>query len=178
MCPIDLRPLPPVPRSTDERSARPSRAPARRSARWAERSLDDRAKAMTRAAKSMLRRRDEAMALVRDEVGKLDVEALFDEGLGHLDMLQQWIGVVREGTQRKKARCIRSRFPGKRAYTELVPRGVIGAIAPWNFPIAGLYRAVYPALLCGNGSWSSRPSTRRGRASGSSTRSPPSYRPV
>ena len=42
-------------------------------------------------------------------------------------------------------------FPGKRAYIEQIPRGVIGVIAPWNFPIAGLYRAVYPALLSGNG---------------------------
>ena len=151
VCPIDLRSLPPVQRSTDEeiRQAVERARDAQRS--WAERSLDERAKLMVRAAKSMLRRRDEAMALVRDEVGKLNVEALFDEGLGHLDMLQQWIGVVREGTQRKKAKMHPIAFPGKRAFTELVPRGVIGAIAPWNFPIAGLYRAVYPALLCGNG---------------------------
>ncbi|HSC88642.1 MAG TPA: aldehyde dehydrogenase family protein, partial [Polyangiaceae bacterium] len=30
------------------------------------------------------------------------------------------------------------------------PRGVVGVIAPGNFPIAGLYRSVFPALLLGN----------------------------
>jgi succinate-semialdehyde dehydrogenase/glutarate-semialdehyde dehydrogenase len=34
---------------------------------------------------------------------------------------------------------------------DLVPRGVIGIIAPWNYPVAGLYRSVLPALMTGNG---------------------------
>jgi acyl-CoA reductase-like NAD-dependent aldehyde dehydrogenase len=41
-------------------------------------------------------------------------------------------------------------FPGKRGDSALVPRGVVGVIAPWNFPVAGLYRSIYPALLCGD----------------------------
>lgn len=150
-CPLDHRPLPSVPRATDDeicRAVATSRAAQRG---WSERSFDDRAAALVRAAKSMLARRAEAMALVRDEVGKLDVEALFDEGIGHLDMLQQWIRVVRPALRRTRARMNPIAFPGKRGFTELVARGVIGVIAPWNFPIAGLYRAVYPALLCGNG---------------------------
>jgi succinate-semialdehyde dehydrogenase/glutarate-semialdehyde dehydrogenase len=151
VCPIDLRPLPAVPRASDD-EIRAAVARAREAQRiWAERSFDERAKALVRAAKSMLARREEAMALARDEVGKLDVEALFDEGVGHLDMLQQWVRVVRSAMRPKRARMNPIAFPGKRGYTELVPRGVIGVIAPWNFPIAGLYRAVYPALLCGNG---------------------------
>ena len=150
-CPIDLRSLPPVPRATDD-EIRAAVARARQAqASWHERSFEDRAAALVRAAKSMLARRDEVMALSRDEVGKLDVEALFDEGVGPLDMLQQWIRVVRPALRRKRARMNPIAFPGKRGYTDLVPRGVIGVIAPWNFPIAGLYRAVYPALLCGNG---------------------------
>jgi acyl-CoA reductase-like NAD-dependent aldehyde dehydrogenase len=28
---------------------------------------------------------------------------------------------------------------------------VVGVIAPWNFPVSGLYRPVFPALLTGNG---------------------------
>ena len=99
----------------------------------------------------MLARRAEAMALSRLEIGKLDVEALFDEGVGHLDMLKQWIRVVGPALKRTRARMNPVAFPGKRGYTDLVPRGVVGVIAPWNFPVAGLYRAVYPALLCGNG---------------------------
>jgi succinate-semialdehyde dehydrogenase/glutarate-semialdehyde dehydrogenase len=150
-CPIDLRPLPPVPvASADEIRAAVARA-REAQAGWAERSFEARAAALTRAAKSMLARRAEVMALVRDEMGKLDVEALFDEGIGPLDMLTQWIRVVKPALRPAKARMNPVAFPGKRGYTELLPRGVVGVIAPWNFPIAGLYRAVYPALLCGNG---------------------------
>jgi acyl-CoA reductase-like NAD-dependent aldehyde dehydrogenase len=150
-CPVDLRALPPLPRaSEDEIRSAVSRAKDAQVA-WRERSFDQRAAAMIRAAKSMLARRSEGMAIARDEVGKLDVGALFDEGIGHLDMLKQWIGVVRPELARTRARLNPLVFPGKHGYVELVPRGVVGVIAPWNFPISGLYRAVYPALLCGNG---------------------------
>ncbi|HEX7702661.1 MAG TPA: aldehyde dehydrogenase family protein [Kofleriaceae bacterium] len=151
ICPIDLRALPPVPCATDEqiRAAVVSARAAQE--RWREVSFDDRVKALVRAAKSMLARRSEAMAIVRDEVGKLEVEAMFDEGIGHLDMLKQWIGVVKPAIRRRRVRMNPVSFPGKRAHIDQIPRGVIGVIAPWNFPIAGLYRAVYPALLCGNG---------------------------
>ena len=149
-CPIDLRRLPAVPRASDD-AIRAAVAAARAAQpAWRERAFDDRAAALVRAAKSMLARRGEAMALVRDEIGKLEVEALFDEGIGHLDMLKQWIAVVRPAIARHKIRLNPVQLPGKRAYIDQIPRGVVGVIAPWNFPIAGLYRAVYPALLCGN----------------------------
>ena len=150
VCPIDLAPLPAVAPATDDQIRNAVEAARQARPGWSETAFDDRAKALTAAAKSLLARRQEAIELVRAEVGKLDVEALFDEGIGHLDMLQQWIRVTRTALRRKRARMNPIAFPGKRGYTDLVPRGVIGVIAPWNFPIAGLYRSVYPALLCGN----------------------------
>ncbi len=151
ICPIDLHALPAVPRATDEQ-IRSAVANARKAqASWKDVPFAERARIMTRAAKSMLERRAEAMALSREEVGKLEVEAMFDEGIGHLDMLKQWIGVVKPAVARRRIRLNPVSFAGKRAFIDQVPRGVIGVIAPWNFPIAGLYRAVYPALLAGNG---------------------------
>ena len=35
-------------------------------------------------------------------------------------------------------------------YTRYEPKGVIGAITPWNFPIAVMMRKVATALACGN----------------------------
>ena len=143
ICPIDLRALPPVPAATDDQ-IRGAVARARTAHEsWREQTFEDRAKVLVRAAKSMLARRAEAMALSREEVGKLEVEAMFDEGIGHLDMLKQWIGVVRPAIRRRRVRMNPVSFPGKRSHIEQVPRGVVGVIAPWNFPIAGLYRAVY-----------------------------------
>jgi len=106
---------------------------------------------MKRAAKAMLRRRDEVMALAREEMGKLEIEGLFNEGLGPLDMLSAWVGVVEKGARRQSVWMNPLKFSGKTAWIDQVPRGVIGIIAPWNFPVSGLYRSVYPALLTGNG---------------------------
>ena len=43
-----------------------------------------------------------------------------------------------------------SNLPGRRNYWQRVPIGVIGVIAPWNFPILLGLRSVLPALAMGN----------------------------
>jgi acyl-CoA reductase-like NAD-dependent aldehyde dehydrogenase len=149
--PIDLHALSPVPRASEDDIRRALANAREAQTPWREVRFEDRAAALVRAAKSMLRRRDEGMSLAHDEVGKLDVTSLFDEGIGHLDVLKQWIGVVRPALERKRVRMNPLVFPKKQSFIDVVPRGVVGVIAPWNFPIAGLYRALYPALLCGNG---------------------------
>jgi acyl-CoA reductase-like NAD-dependent aldehyde dehydrogenase len=110
----------------------------------------ERAKALTRAAVEMLRRRAEVIALAREEMGKVDVEGLFNEALGPLDNVKSWTNLVRNATRRQHVHLNPISFPRKQAYVDLVPRGVIGVIAPWNFPVAGLYRPTIPALLTGN----------------------------
>ncbi len=151
VCPIDLRPLAPVPSAT---AAEVAQAVARSRVaqdNWRRLAFADRAAAMKRAAKALLARRFEAIDLVRDEMGKLEIEGLFNESLGPIDFLNGWIGVVKAQGQRETISLNPLAFPGKSAHIDLVPRGVIGVIAPWNFPIAGLYRALFPALLTGNG---------------------------
>jgi acyl-CoA reductase-like NAD-dependent aldehyde dehydrogenase len=118
---------------------------------WRLRPLADRVDAMTRAAKDMLRRRGEVIALARDEMGKVDVEGLFHEALGPLDAVAGWARIVERAAARQSVRLNPLSFPHKRARVDLVPRGVVGVIAPWNYPVAGLYRATIPALLTGNG---------------------------
>jgi acyl-CoA reductase-like NAD-dependent aldehyde dehydrogenase len=59
--------------------------------------------------------------------------------------------VVERGTARRVVRLNPISFPRKAAWIDFVPRGVVGVIAPWNYPVAGLYRSVFPALLTGNG---------------------------
>ncbi|MBL9038138.1 MAG: aldehyde dehydrogenase family protein, partial [Archangium sp.] len=38
-----------------------------------------------------------------------------------------------------------------RAVIEAVPRGVVGIIAPWNYPLGNFFKHLFPALLAGNG---------------------------
>jgi acyl-CoA reductase-like NAD-dependent aldehyde dehydrogenase len=106
--------------------------------------------ALTRAAKTMLQRRSEVIALAADEMGKVEAEGLFNEALGPLDTVKGWARVVESATARRSVRLNPLSFPRKQAYVDLVPRGVVGVIAPWNYPVAGLYRSTLPALLTGN----------------------------
>ena len=117
---------------------------------WQRQPFADRAAALTRAAREMLRRRHEIIALVREEMGKVDAEGIFNEAVGPLDAVKSWIRVVEQAASRRSVGLNPVSWPKKRAYVDLVPRGVVGVIAPWNFPVASLYRPVLPALLTGN----------------------------
>jgi acyl-CoA reductase-like NAD-dependent aldehyde dehydrogenase len=118
---------------------------------WSLRPLGERVTALTRAAQCMLRDRDQVIALARDEMGKVESEGLFNEAIGPLDAIKGWTGVVERAATRQRVWLNPLGFPKKRAYVDLVPRGVVGVIAPWNYPVAGLYRPTIPALLTGNG---------------------------
>jgi acyl-CoA reductase-like NAD-dependent aldehyde dehydrogenase len=119
-------------------------------ARWRFVPESERVALLTRAAKSMLDRRAEVIALAHEEGGKVDAEGMFNEALGPLDTVKSWAKVVRGATRRQSVFLNPLSFPNKRAYVDLVPRGVVGIIAPWNYPVAGLYRSTLPALLTGN----------------------------
>ena len=116
---------------------------------WAARSVQDRAAALERAAKRMLRDRQSLLHLVKEEMGKHEVEGLFTEALGPLDAVKAWKKIVGKA-QSKRVMLNPIAFPKKHARIAMVPRGVVGIIAPWNFPVSGLYRSVIPALLTGN----------------------------
>lgn len=117
---------------------------------WGHTPLSERVACLLAAAREMLQRRQELMALVAEEVGKVAAEALFNEALGPLDAVKGWARVLGPVLERRRVRLNPLSFPGKRAYVEAVPRGVVAIIAPWNYPAAGLYRSVFPALMAGN----------------------------
>jgi len=116
---------------------------------WASRSVEERAAALERAAKRMLRDRQSLLHLVKEEMHKHEVEALFTEALGPLDAVKSWKKIIARARSRRVFMNPMV-FPKKRARIDMVPRGVVGIIAPWNFPVSGLYRSVVPALLSGN----------------------------
>lgn len=147
--PIDGRPLSPVPVAS-EAEVRAAVERARQAQRsWRSQPFDERVAALKRAAKRMLEQRREILSIVKLEVGKVDVDAMFTEALGPLDAVSGWARVAGRAV-RKKVRLNPLSFPKKRAHIDLVPRGVIGVIAPWNYPVSGLYRSVIPALMTGN----------------------------
>lgn len=149
--PVDKKALPPLAVTSPE-TVKALVDKARIAQRgWASRSIGDRSAALTRAAKNVLDRRHEVLALMREEVGKLEVDALMSEVLGPLDQVSAWTSVIKPVLERKKVSLNPINFPKKSAHVDRVPRGVIGIIAPWNYPVATLFRTLIPALLCGNG---------------------------
>jgi acyl-CoA reductase-like NAD-dependent aldehyde dehydrogenase len=148
--PVDLAPLAPLAVTSPEDVKRAVERARVAQLGWGSRSLDERIATMTRAANAILERRHEVLELMRSEVGKLEVDALMSEVLGPLDQVNAWGAVVRSATRREKVSLNPINFPKKKAYIDHVPRGVIGIIAPWNYPVATLFRSVFPALLSGN----------------------------
>jgi acyl-CoA reductase-like NAD-dependent aldehyde dehydrogenase len=147
--PLTGAPRPPLVPATPEEIRRALETARIAQPAWAAASLDDRFAALKRAARSMLADRATALALVKEEMGKHEAEGIFTEGLGPLDALSSWRSIIAPVASRA-VRLNPLSFPGKSARTVLVPRGVIGVIAPWNFPVSGLYRSLFPALLTGN----------------------------
>ncbi len=149
--PLDVRALPVISVS-DPAAVRDAVDRARiAQSGWAGRRFKDRVEALRRAAKSMLESRHEVIALMREDVGKLEVDALMSEVLGPLDQVDSWAKVIGPAIERRKVRLNPLNFPKKKAFVDRLPRGVIGIIAPWNYPLATLFRTVIPALLSGNG---------------------------
>src|ERR1043166_8456916 len=98
--PVDLRPLPPVPvcsdvaaRVLEARTAQPA---------WEAIGFDARAAMLERAAKTIVERRREVLALLHDECGKTPGDVLMGEGLGALQFLRDWVEVARPHLQPRK----------------------------------------------------------------------------
>lgn len=148
--PLDLKALPPVKRTTPpELAAAVARARAAQKS-WEALGFKKRAKLLKAAARVMLERRAEAIEIIRLEAGKSPAQAAMTEAVGPLDYLKNWIGVVRPFLKRKKMPISPLAFPGKSGWVDMVPRGIVALIAPWNYPVATYFKPLFPALLCGN----------------------------
>ncbi|GAB4195626.1 MAG: succinic semialdehyde dehydrogenase [Sandaracinaceae bacterium] len=150
VCPVDLAPLAPLAVTSNEDVGKAVERARVAQLGWGRRSLDERIATLTKAAHAILERRHEVLELMKNEVGKLEVDALMSEVLGPLDQVNAWGAVIRGATKREKVSLNPINFPKKKAYIDHVPRGVVGIIAPWNYPVATLFRSVFPALLTGN----------------------------
>jgi acyl-CoA reductase-like NAD-dependent aldehyde dehydrogenase len=148
--PADLRPLRSVTITTDlevreivdrARSAQPY---------WEHIGFEKRAHLLKLASTRMLERRQEVLELLYDEAGKTLGDMLLSEAVGPLQFIKDWIKVARPFLKTRKLPISPLAFPGKKGKVEMLPRGVIGVISPWNFPLGNFFKPVFAALLCGN----------------------------
>ncbi|WPP39624.1 aldehyde dehydrogenase family protein [Paenibacillus hunanensis] len=113
---------------------------------WAKTPLATRAQVMYKAVAQLDERKDEVIELLIAESGSTRIKAE-----------REWAAarrVVEESASfpyRMKGEIIGSDIPGKENRVVREPKGVIGMIGPWNFPLHLCLRSVAPALALGNG---------------------------
>lgn len=148
--PADLRVLEPIrPSSREDVTALVAEARAAQPA-WAARSLADRAAALRALGQALLANAAELARVMSLETGRSETECKASELTSLAPYLERAISVAKGVLQPEKVHLSLLDFPGKKGVTELVPRGVIGVIAPWNYPLGNFWKSLFPALLSGN----------------------------
>jgi alpha-ketoglutaric semialdehyde dehydrogenase len=104
-----------------------------------------RAEILFRVAQSFVEHKDELTDLMVQEMGKVRAEAGGDVQEA-IDMTYYMAG---EG-RRMFGQTTPSEMPDKFQMSVRLPVGVVGAITPWNFPIAIPSWKIAPALVCGD----------------------------
>src|SRR6266496_4087127 len=117
---------------------------------WAALSLEDRARYMRRAVDVLLAEIDEIAELLTSEQGKPRVESYTMELLPTVDSLK-WVADNGPGILSDEKLSMPLFLKSKSAKFAFEPIGVVGVIAPWNYPWSIPFGEVAIALMSGNG---------------------------
>src|SRR5687767_12322700 len=112
---------------------------------WARRPAAERGKLVRTAADLIRRHREYLAELISLEVGKP-----FEQALGEVDFAEAFLRYNAEWDLRLEGEILPGDTPGETIHLLRVPLGVVGAICPWNFPLAVLCRKLGPSLVTGN----------------------------
>lgn len=114
---------------------------------WASRSIEERAEVLRRFASIVLDTLPEILDVIQLETGKSRFDAL-EEPLA-LVMTSRYY--ARYGPSMLADRSRRALIPFMTSAEELFrPKGIVGVISPWNYPLAIPFEDAIPALLAGN----------------------------
>jgi acyl-CoA reductase-like NAD-dependent aldehyde dehydrogenase len=117
---------------------------------WAALTLEDRARYMRRASDVLLAELDEIAELLTNEQGKPRVESYTMEILPTIDSLK-WIADNGPAILSDEKLSMPLMLKSKSAKLTYEPLGVVGVIAPWNYPWSIPFGEVAIALMAGNG---------------------------
>ena len=117
---------------------------------WAALTLEDRARYMRRACDVLLAEVDQIAELLTNEQGKPRVESYTMEVLPTVDSLK-WIADNGPEILSDEKLSLPIILKSKSAKLTYEPIGVVGVIAPWNYPWSIPFGEVAIALMAGNG---------------------------
>ena len=116
---------------------------------WSRSSFARRRKIMRRASTHLAENASRYAEIIASETGKTHLDALLAEIFPSCDLLhfyaknaEKFLKPVKVGGSMV--------LPGRKAYYTYEPRGVIGVIAPWNYPFTLASGPVVSALAAGN----------------------------
>ena len=118
---------------------------------WGQLSLEDRARYMRQAADVVLEEIDEIAELLTREQGKPRTESYTMELLPTVDLLHWCADYGPEILADEKIPYPQLFLKTKRSFFSYEPIGVVGVIAPWNYPWSIPFGEVAIALMSGNG---------------------------
>ncbi|MCM2270839.1 MAG: succinic semialdehyde dehydrogenase [Thermoanaerobaculia bacterium] len=145
--PFDLAPIGDVPRSTAADVAHAVERARAAQRDWAGRSFAERAKVFLSFHDRLLERQEEVLDLVQLESGKARLHAF--EEVGDTAIVARFYAGQAEKLIAPQAR--QGLVPGFTETTEYRhPKGVVGIVAPWNYPLSMGITDAIPALMAGN----------------------------
>src|SRR5205085_293386 len=117
---------------------------------WAAMNFDARAKVFYRARKWLVDNRDRVARTIVAETGKTREDAMLAEVLFIADSFGYW---AKSAPKHLKDEKVKSHSPfmiGRKLMIRYQPRGVIGVIGPWNYPLTNCFGDGIAALAAGN----------------------------
>jgi acyl-CoA reductase-like NAD-dependent aldehyde dehydrogenase len=117
---------------------------------WWEMGFEGRAKVLKRAQRWTLDNADRIVDTIVAETGKTRDDAQLAE-LGYAaGAFGFWAKNAEKHLRERKVRTSSPMLLGKKALVRYRPRGVVGVIGPWNYPLVNSFGDAIPALAAGN----------------------------
>src|SRR5438874_1668636 len=117
---------------------------------WAAMGFDARAKVFYRARKWLVDNRERVARTIVEETGKTREDAMLVEVLFVADSFGYW---AKSAPKHLKDEKVRSHSPfmlGRKLMIRYQPRGVVGVIGPWNYPLTNCFGDGIAAFAAGN----------------------------
>lgn len=147
VAPFTGKPLAKLPISTPADVEAAYRAAARAQARWSARPVEERARTVGRIHDLILDRQSEVADLVQTESGKARRDAF--EEIGDVALAARYVAARGPRLLRDRRRL--GLVPGLTWALEVrQPKGVVGVISPWNYPLTLAISDNLPAFVAGN----------------------------
>src|SRR3954462_1987350 len=117
---------------------------------WAEMGFAARSKVFYRARKWLVDNRDRVSRTIVEETGKTREDAMLAEVMFIADSFGYWAKSAPKHLADEKVKSHSPFMLGRKLMIRYQPRGVIGVIGPWNYPLTNCFGDGIAALAAGN----------------------------